>query len=231
MTIHISAQPNEIAETVLLPGDPLRAKGIADKLLDNVKQYNNVRGMLGYTGTYNGKSVSVQGTGMGMPSTAIYAEELIKLGAKRLIRVGTCGSFQENISIGDVIIAMAASTDSGMNDHIFDHKDFAPTATYSLVEKAAQLARDRNLRINVGNILSSDTFYNVNPDHWKKWASYGVLGVEMETSALYTIAARNKIEALTLLTVSDSLVTGSIASIEERQHNFEHMAEIALQLA
>ena len=230
MTIHISAQPNDIAETVLLPGDPLRAKGIADKLLDDVICYNEVRGMLGYTGTFNGKRVSVQGTGMGMPTTAIYAHELIGLGAKRLIRVGTCGAYQASLNIGDVVIAMTASTDSSINQHIFHQKDYAPAAHFPLLEKAVATARDMGLEVKVGNILSSDSFYNDNPDHWQKWAEYGVLAVEMETSALYTLGAKHNVETLSILTVSDSLVTGQLASIEERQNNFDDMAKIALQL-
>lgn len=230
MTIHISAQPQDIAETVLLPGDPLRAQGIANKLLEEVSCYNEVRGMLGYTGTFKGKRVSVQGTGMGMPTTAIYTHELIGLGVKRLIRVGTCGAYQSDMEIGDVLIAMSASTDSSINQHIFSHKDYAPTADYGLLAKAVNLAEVMNLKVKVGNILSSDSFYNANPDHWKKWAEYGVLGVEMETSALYTIAAKSNVEALSILTVSDSLVTGKVASVEERQNNFDSMAELALQL-
>jgi purine-nucleoside phosphorylase len=230
MTIHIAAQPQDIAETVLLPGDPLRGKGIADKLLEDVTCYNEVRGMMGYTGTFNGKRVSVQGTGMGMPTTAIYAHELIGLGAKRLIRVGTCGAYQANLNIGDVIIAMAASTDSSINNHIFDNKDYAPVAHYPLLEKAVAVAKTMGLEVTVGNILSSDSFYNANTEHWHKWAEYGVLGVEMESSALYTIAAKNKVEALSILTVSDSLVTGKVASVAERQSNFDDMAKLALQL-
>lgn len=230
MTIHISAQPQDIAETVLLPGDPLRGKGIADKLLEDVICYNEVRGMMGYTGTFKGKRVSVQGTGMGMPTTAIYAHELIGLGAKRLIRVGTCGSYQANLNIGDVIIALSASTDSSLNKHIFNQKDFAPTAYYPLLAKAVEAAEAMGLTVNVGNILSSDSFYNANQEHWHKWAEYGVLGVEMETSALYTVAAKHKVEALSILTVSDSLVTGKVASVEERQNNFDDMARLALEL-
>ena len=230
MSIHISAQPQDIAETVLLPGDPLRGKGIADKFLDDVICHNEVRGMMGYTGTFNGRRVSVQGTGMGMPTTAIYAHELIALGAKRLIRVGTCGSYQANLNIGDVIIAATASTDSSINKHIFDQKDFAPTAHYPLLAKAVDAAETMGLEVNVGNILSSDSFYNANPEHWHKWAEYGVLGVEMETSALYTVAAKHQVESLSILTVSDSLVTGKVATVEERQNNFDDMAKIALQL-
>jgi len=230
MSIHISAQPEDIAETVLLPGDPLRGKGIADNFLEDVVCYNEVRGMMGYTGTFNGKRVSVQGTGMGMPTTAIYAHELIGLGAKRLIRVGTCGSYQKSLNIGDVIIAMAASTDSSINKHIFDQKDYAPTAHYSLLAKAVEVAKNMGLDVSIGNILSSDSFYNSHPEHWHKWAEYGVLGVEMETSALYTTAAKHQVEALSILTVSDSLVTGKLASVEERQNNFNDMVKIALQL-
>jgi purine-nucleoside phosphorylase len=223
MSIHIAAKPGDIAETVLLPGDPLRGQGIAEALLENVNNYSKVRGMLGFTGEYKGKPVSVQGTGMGMPSTAIYINELIDLGAKRLIRVGTCGSFQADINIGDVIIAMSASTDSSMNKHIFEQKDYAPTANYSLLEKAVVKAKAMGLKANVGNILSSDSFYNANPEHWKKWAEYGVLAVEMESAAIYTIAAKRNVAALTILTVSDSLVSGEVASIEERQNNFMTM--------
>ncbi len=230
MTIHIAAQPEDIAETVLLPGDPLRAKGIADKLLTEVTCYNEVRGMLGYTGTYRGKRVSVQGTGMGMPTTAIYAHELIALGAKRLIRVGTCGAYQPHLNIGDVIIAMTASTDSAINQHIFGQKDYAPAAHFPLLLKAVEAAKALGVAVTVGNILSSDSFYNAHSEHWHKWAEYGVLGVEMESSALYTLAAKHQVEALTILTVSDSLVTGKVASAEERQHSFDPMAKIALAL-
>ena len=231
MTIHLSAQPADLAPTVLLPGDPLRAEAIATTYLDDVVCYNKVRGMLGFTGTFKGKRVSVQGTGMGLPSTSIYVNELIQLGVKRLVRVGTCGSFQTGLDIGDVVLAMSASTDSSMNQHIFGHKDFAPTATFSLLYKAYQYAQSLGLNTNVGNILSSDTFYHHDPDHWKIWAEYGVLGVEMESSALYTIATKHHIEALTILTVSDSLVTGKLASSAERQSNFQHMAELGLHLA
>ena len=231
MTIHLSAQPSDIAPTVLLPGDPLRAEAIANTYLEDVVCYNKVRGMLGFTGTYKGKLVSVQGTGMGLPSTAIYVNELIQLGAKRLVRVGTCGAFQPEIEIGDVVLAMSASTDSNINTLAFNHKDYAPTATFSLLSQTYNLAQSLGLHTRVGNILSSDTFYQDDPDHWKIWASYGVLGVEMESSAIYTLAAKHRVEALTILTVSASLVTGDLASSEERQSNFQHMAELGLALA
>jgi len=230
MSIHIAAQPQDIAETVLLPGDPLRAQGIAEKFLDNAICYNKVRGMFGYTGTYKGKSVSVQGTGMGIPTTAIYAHELIALGATRLIRVGTCGAYQSKLNIGDVILAIAASTDSSINKHTFNQKDYAPAADYALLAQAVTAANEMGIEVNVGNILSSDSFYNSDTDHWKKWAEYGVLGVEMETSALYTLGAKHNVETLSILTVSDSLVTGKFASVEERQNNFDSMAMLALAL-
>lgn len=230
MSIHISAQPQDIAETVLLPGDPLRAKGIAEKFLGNVNCYNEVRGMFGYTGTYKGKSVSVQGTGMGIPTTAIYAHELIALGATRLIRVGTCGAYQANLNIGDLVIAITASTDSSFNKHTFNQKDFAPAADYPLLAQAVSAAKKMGIEVSVGNILSSDSFYNSDTDHWKKWAEYGVLGVEMETSALYTLGAKHNVETLSILTVSDSLVTGKVASAEERQNDFDSMAVLALEL-
>jgi len=230
MTIHISARPQDIAETVLLPGDPLRARGIAETFLEDVVCYSEVRGMLGFTGTWQGKRVSVQGTGMGMPSTAIYVHELLALGAKRLIRVGTCGAYHRHLHIGDLIIAMSACTDSAVNRHIFFNKDYAPTATFRLLQKAVQVADEQGLQVQVGSVLSSDSFYNAQAEHWKTWAAYGVLGVEMETAALYTLAARQQAEALTILTVSDNLVTGQLATAEERQNNFDKMARIALQL-
>jgi purine-nucleoside phosphorylase len=165
-----------------------------------------------------------------MPTTGIYAHELIGLGAKRLIRVGTCGAYQASLNIGDVIIAMTASTDSSLNKHVFNQKDYAPTAHYPLLAKAVEAAKTMGLTVNVGSILSSDTFYNAHQEHWHKWAEYGVLAVEMETSALYTVAAKHQVEALSILTVSDSLVTGKVASVEERQNNFNDMAKLALQL-
>lgn len=231
MSIHLSAKKGDVAETVLLPGDPLRAKAIADNFLDDVVCYNNVRGMLGYTGTYKGKKVSVQGTGMGMPSLAIYVNELIQLGAKNLIRVGTCGAYQESLKIGDVIIAISASTDSNINSFAFPGANYAPTASFTLLKKAHQDAIDKNLKVLVGPIFSSDIFYQDDPDHYKKWADYGILAVEMESAALYAIAAKHNCEALSILTVSDSLVTGEVASTEDREQNFLKMAELALDQA
>lgn len=230
MTIHIGAKRGDIADTVLIPGDPLRAKEIAEAYLQDIKCYNEVRGMLGFTGLYQGQRVSVQGTGMGLPSTSIYVNELIQLGAKRLIRVGTCGAFQEDLNIGDVVLAMSASTDSRINKITFEGNDYSPTASFALLNQAYVKSLELGLRTRVGTILSSDTFYQDDPDHWRIWAKYGVLGVEMETTAIYTLAAKYGLEALTILTVSDSLVTGVLASSDERQSNFQHMAELGLAL-
>ncbi len=231
-TPHIGANKGDIAETILLPGDPLRAKYIAETFLEDVVQYNNVRGMLGFTGTYKGKKVSVQGTGMGVPSIGIYTHELIaEYGVKNLIRVGTAGSMQENIKIRDVVIAMTASTDSAINKLRFNGADYAPTASADLLFKAYEAGKAKGLNMKAGNVLTSDTFYGDDPEAWKKWAKFGVLCVEMETAQLYTTAAKFGVNALTLLTISDSLVTGEATSAEERQLTFNDMIEVALESA
>jgi purine-nucleoside phosphorylase len=232
MSIHIGAQENQIAETILLPGDPLRAKFIAETYLDNPICYNEVRGMYGFTGTYKGKRISVQGTGMGVPSISIYVNELItSYGVKNLIRVGSCGSLQEHVKIRDIVLAMSSSTDSAINKLRFDGMDFAPTASFKLLKMAYDIAISKNIHPKVGNILTSDTFYHDDPDSWKRWAAFGVLAVEMETTALYTLAAKYNVDALTILTVSDSLVTKEETTAEERQKTFTDMMEIALELA
>ncbi len=231
-TPHIGANKGDIAETILLPGDPLRAKYIAETFLEDVVQYNNVRGMLGFTGTYKGKRVSVQGTGMGVPSIGIYTHELInEYGVKNLIRIGTAGSIQENIKIRDVVIAMSASTDSAINKLRFNGADYAPTASSELFLKAHEIGVKKGLSMKAGNVLTSDTFYGDDPEAWKKWAKFGVLCVEMETAQLYTTAAKFGVNALTLLTISDSLVTGEVTSAEERQTTFNDMIEVALESA
>ncbi len=231
-TPHIGANKGDIAETILLPGDPLRAKYIAETFLEDVVQYNNVRGMLGFTGTYKGKRVSVQGTGMGVPSIGIYTHELInEYGVKNLIRIGTAGSIQENIKIRDVVIAMSASTDSAINKLRFNGADYAPTASSELFLKAHEIGVKKGLSMKAGNVLTSDTFYGDDPEAWKKWAKFGVLCVEMETAQLYTTAAKFDVNALTLLTISDSLVTGEVTSAEERQTTFNDMIEVALESA
>lgn len=229
-TPHIGANKGDIAETILLPGDPLRAKYIAETFLEDAVQYNNVRGMLGFTGTYKGKRVSVQGTGMGIPSIGIYTHELItEYGVKNLIRVGTAGSMQKNVKIRDVVIAMSASTDSAINKLRFNGADYAPTASAELMFKAYEAGKAKGLNMKAGNVLTSDTFYGDDFEAWKKWAKFGVLCVEMETAQLYTTAAKFGVNALTLLTISDSLVTGEATSAEERQITFNDMIEVALE--
>lgn len=232
MSIHIGAADGEIAKTVLLAGDPLRAKFVAEKFLEGAVCYNNVRGMLGYTGSYKGRRVSVQGSGMGIPSIAIYANELIRsYGVENLIRIGSCGSMQPGVKLYDIILAMTASTDSSYNKIVFNGADFSPAADFGLLTKAHAAAARLGVEVRVGNILSTDVFYGENPDAWKLWAKYGVLAVEMETTALYSIAARHGARALTVLTVSDSLVTHEATTSEEREKNFTRMAEIALETA
>lgn len=229
MSTHIQAENGEIAETILLPGDPLRAKWIAETFLEDPICYNEVRGMLGFTGTYKGQPVSVQGTGMGIPSTLIYCHELINnYGVKNLIRVGSAGSYNPNIVLRDIVIAMSASSTSGINNSRFINADYAPTANFDLFMKAANYARKNNIGIKAGNVLSSDEFYEDDPEAYKKWADFGVLCVEMETAGLYTIAAKHKVNALSILTISDSLVTGEHLSSAERETSFSKMVEIAL---
>jgi purine-nucleoside phosphorylase len=231
MSIHIEAKTGEIAETILLPGDPRRAKWIAENFLEHPKLYNEVRGMLGFTGTYHGKKVSVQGTGMGGPSISIYAHELINdYGVKRLIRVGSAGSFQKEVNIRAIVLAMSASANGSSNKLWFGNDDFAPTANFELFIKAVAVANTKNIAVKAGNVLTSDLFYDDNPDYYKKWAAYGVLCVEMETSSLYTIAAKFGVQALSILTISDSLVTHEKTTAEERERTFKEMVEIALAL-
>jgi len=228
---HIEAKQGEIAESVLLPGDPLRAKWIAETFLENPRCYNRVRGMLGYTGTYNGKPVSVQGTGMGIPSALIYCHELINVyGVKNLIRVGSAGSYQKDIKLRDIVIAMSASTDSGINNSRFVNSNYSPTADFGLFMKAAQYAQKNNISIKAGNVLTADRFYADNAEAYKKWADFGVLCVEMEAAGIYTLAAQFKVKALAILTISDSLVTDEVTTADERERSFSEMTEIALNI-
>ena len=221
-----------IAETVLLPGDPLRAKYIADNFLEDVVQFNTVRNMFGYTGTYKGKKISVMGSGMGIPSIGIYSYELIHFyGVKNLIRIGSCGSLQEDVKIRDVIIGMGACTNSNYASQYNLPGTYAPIASYQLLSKAVKVAAEKEIDVKVGNILSSDIFYDADADSWKKWATMGVMGVEMEAAALYMNAAYAGVNALCILTVSDSLVTHEVTTAEERQNTFTKMMEIALELA
>jgi len=232
MSIHIGAKEGEIASTILLPGDPLRAKYITENFLTDAICYNEVRAMYGYTGTYKGKRISVQGTGMGIPSISIYVNELItNYRAKNLIRIGSCGSMQADIKIRDVILAISASTDSHINKIRFHGMDYASTANFELLKKAYDIALGKDISVKVGSVLTTDTFYNDDPNSWKHWANYGILAVEMETAALYTLAAKFKVNALSILTVSDSLVTREETTSEERQKTFNQMVEVALELA
>lgn len=229
--LHIMADEGAIAETVLLPGDPLRAKFIAENYLEDAVCYNTVRGMYGYTGTYKGKRVSVQGTGMGLPSHSIYVNELIQFyGAKRLMRIGSAGSINNDVNVRDIVIAQSASTNSGINKRRFSGMDYAPTATFSLLYDAYNEAVKRGANIKVGNVLSSDLFYDDTPVGAKVWADYGCLAIEMETAELYTIAAKYGVEALSILTISDHIFKGEETSPEERQNSFTEMMEIALEL-
>jgi purine-nucleoside phosphorylase len=214
---------------VLLPGDPLRAKWIAETFLEDAVCYNTVRGMYGYTGRYKGERVSVQGTGMGIPSISIYVNELIKdYGVKNLIRVGSAGSYQKEVKVRDIVFAMAASTNSGINKLRFGGADYSPTADFELFLKAYEAAKKKGIAVKAGNILTSDEFYGDEFDAYKKWAKFGVLCVEMETAGLYTIASKYGVKALTILTISDSLVTGEETTSKERETTFKDMIEIAL---
>ncbi len=231
MSVHINAKKGDIADTILLPGDPLRAKYIAETFLEDVTLYNEVRNMFGYTGTYKGKRISVQGTGMGVPSISIYTTELMnEYDVKKLIRVGTCGSIHKDVKVRDVILAQSASTDSNMNSIIFGNVTYAPTADFDLLLKAYNAGIEKGLNLRVGNVFTEDVFYNDHAEH-EKWAQYGVLALEMESSALYTLAAKFGAQALSILTVSDHLLTGEVTSSEERQTTFNDMIIVALEAA
>ena len=233
MSVHIGAKKGEIADTILLPGDPLRAKYIAETFLEGVNQYNEVRGMLGFTGIYKGKEVSVQGTGMGVPSISIYANELInEYDVQKLIRVGTCGAIQKDVKVRDVILAQGATTDSQTNRLVFGAINYAPLADFDLLKKAYDASTEKGLNVRVGNIFTSDTFYRDNAKEVNELlAKYKVLGIEMESSALYTLAAKFNRQALSILTVSDHILTGEETTAEERQTTFNEMIEIALETA
>ena len=229
MSIHIKAKKGEIAETVLLPGDPLRAKWIAETFLEDSFCYNDVRGMLGFSGTFNGQKVSVQGTGMGIPSAMIYTHELIKnYGVKKMIRVGSAGAFQPDLKLMDIVIAMSASTNSSMNKNLFKGADFAPTANFELFMNAVKYSQENDIDFRAGNVLSSDIFYDDDPEYYQKWANYGVLCAEMETAGIYTLAAKFGVKALSILTISDSLVSGDEIASEIREQKLAQMVKIAL---
>ena len=231
MSTHIAAKEGQIAQTVLLPGDPLRAQFIAETFLEGAECYNKVRGMFGFTGTYKGKRISVQGTGMGQPSLSIYVNELFQFyGVQNAIRVGTCGAVHTSTKVRDVILASSACTDSSLMTQRFGSLHFAPTANFELLEKARSVALEKKVAHHVGSVASSDLFYDEN-ENWKLWARYGVLGIEMEAVELYTLAAKFGKKALAILTVSDHIATGESTSSEERQLTFKQMMEIALETA
>lgn len=230
MSVHIGADEGAIAERILLPGDPLRAQYIAKTYLDDPVCYNEVRGMYGFTGTYKGVPVSVQGTGMGVPSISIYVQELLQsYGVKTLVRVGTCGAIQKDTKVRDVILAMSASTDSSVNRLRFGNIDYAPTADFSLLYRAYEIAKARKTPVKVGNVFTADLFYSDGVADMEQWAKYGVLAVEMESAALFTLAAAFQARALSILTVSDHILTGEATTAEERQNTFHDMMEIALE--
>lgn len=233
MSIHIGAKDGEIAETILLPGDPLRAKYIAENYLTDVIQYNDIRGMLGFTGTYRGQKISVQGTGMGIPSISIYVTELIQsYDVKTLIRVGTCGGLLDDVNVHDIVLAQGSTSDSQMNRLVFDHIDYTPLADFDLLNKAHAICLEQDITPHVGNVFTTDFFYQHDPKIIHRLLrQFQVLAIEMETTALYTLAAKYSRRALSILTVSDHVITGIETTAKERETSFHHMMEIALETA
>ncbi len=233
MSVHIGAEKGQIAERVLLPGDPMRAKWIAETYLEDVVCYSSVRGMLGFTGRWQGVEVSVQGSGMGMPSASIYTHELInEYGVQSLIRIGSCGALTDELRLRDVVAAIGSATDSNMNRVRFDGLvDYAPVADFGLLRTAVEVAQRRGVEMTVGPILAADAFYTDRPDLYDTLADYGVLAVEMESAAIYTIAARYRAKALTVLTVSDHIKRGEKLESHEREQGFGRMVEIGLDTA
>ncbi|CDG52083.1 purine-nucleoside phosphorylase [Halomonas sp. QX-2] len=228
-TPHINAAPGDFADTVLMPGDPLRAKYIADTYLENVRQVNDVRNMFGYTGTYKGREISVMGHGMGIPSVSIYAKELITdYGVKSLIRVGSCGAVRDDVNVRDVVIGMGASTDSKVNRMRFNDHDFAAIADFELTQHAVAAAKAKNVPVKVGNIFSADLFYNPQTEMAEMLKRYGIVGVEMEAAGLYGVAAEFGARAMTICTVSDHILKGDSLSSADRQTTFDDMMLIAL---
>ena len=231
-TPHINATPDDIAKTVLMPGDPLRAKFVAENYLENAVLFNNVRGIQGYTGTYKDKKVSVMASGMGMPSIGIYSYELFAFfGVENIIRIGSAGSMQENVRVRDIVLGMGACTNSSYGEQYGLGGSFAPMADFSLLRKSVEIAEAKGAKYHVGSLFSSDCFYNDDPTVTEKWQKMGVLAVEMEAAALYMNAARLGKRALAICTISDSLVTGEALDSEARQTSFGEMMEIALETA
>ncbi|HGJ5873174.1 MULTISPECIES: purine-nucleoside phosphorylase [Arsenophonus] len=229
-TPHINAEMGDFADIVLMPGDPLRAKHIAEKFLTDSRQVNDVRGMLGFTGNYQGRSISVMGHGMGIPSCSIYMKELITdFGVKTIIRVGSCGAISPQVKLRDIIIGLGACTDSKVNRLKFDDNDFAAIADYDLVHNAITAAKAKNINVRVGNIFSTDLFYSPQMQVFDTMEKYGILGVEMEAAGMYSIAAEYGVKALTICTVSDHIRLGEKTTSAERQTTFNEMVEIALE--
>ncbi|MDO9498340.1 MAG: purine-nucleoside phosphorylase [Nocardioides sp.] len=232
MSTHIGAQPGDIAPVVLMPGDPLRARWIAETFLDDATCYTEVRGMYGFTGTWRGRRVSVQGSGMGQPSLAIYVHELFtEYDVQSVVRVGSCGALSERLALRDIVIASGACTDSSVNRITFEGLDYAPVADFGLLRDAAAAAERRvdGARVHVGLVFSSDSFYSTRPDLTTRMADYGVLAVEMEAAALYTLAAKHRRRALTICTVADHIVSGEHTTAQEREQTFGAMVEVALE--
>jgi len=229
-TPHIEAAPGDFAETVLMPGDPLRAKFIADNFLEDVKCVTRVRNMFGFTGTYKGKRISVMGSGMGVPSVSIYATELYKeYGVENIIRIGSCGAVRDDIKVRDIVIGMAASTDSAVNRARFNNLDFAACADFSLLKKVVDTADKLGQKVNVGNIFTADLFYTPKPELFSLMENHGILAVEMEAAGLYGVAAELGKKALTVLTVSDHIKTGEQTTADERENTFKDMMELTLE--
>ena len=232
MSIHVGAAPGEVAETVLMPGDPYRARWAAETFLDGAVLVNEVRGMLGYTGRWRGQRVTIQGSGMGMPSLSIYANELIRdHGARTLIRIGSAGAMQEHVAIRDIVLAMTATTLSTPSRGIFREVNYAPCADWGLLSAAHSAATARGAAVHCGGIYSSDVFYDERPDLNEQMTRHGILAVEMEAAELYTLAARHRVRALAVLTISDHLLTREALSSAERERSFGDMVEVALEAA
>ncbi|MEM9855933.1 MAG: purine-nucleoside phosphorylase [Bacteroidota bacterium] len=233
MSLHLGAQKGQIADIVLLSGDPSRAKYIADNLLQDSYCYTRIRNMLGFTGTFNGTSVSIQGTGMGQASLAIYVHELIQdYDARTMIRVGTCGAIHPDLKLGDIVIAQGACTDASFNKIHFQGMDFAPIPSFRLLRQAADMGKALQTPVHIGNVFSTDLFYAENdPQRWKIWADHGILCADMETAMLYTMAIKAKVAALSILTVSDHIIRGDECTAQEREKSFLEMAELALRIA
>ena len=229
---HINAAPGDFAETVLMPGDPLRAQYIADTYLDNARRVTDVRNMWGFTGDYKGHPISIMAHGMGIPSASIYCSELIaEYGVKRVMRVGSCGTSHPDVKLRDLVIAQGACTDSGVNRMRFGGYDYAPLATFDLVRKAVAIAEAQQVRYHVGNIFSADLFYTPDPDMFETMAKYNVYGIEMEAAGIYPIAAEHDVEALAICTVSDDIPSGAALTTDERATTFDEMITVALETA